>query len=78
MKIKQLLCTHKNNNVVCWHWTHGANGNENRFIEIQLKCNKCGRYYFRYIKNYKKCLEFEKYYKEKKWSNKYKPVFKKR
>lgn len=39
--LSKLFCKHKNNNVICWHWTHGVNSNEIRFLEIQLKCNNC-------------------------------------
>lgn len=45
-----LFCRHKNSEVVCWHWTHGYNDNDIRFLEIELKCKYCGKYFFRYIK----------------------------
>ena len=48
---KRLFCRHKNNEVVCWHWTHGWSTSELRFIEIQLKCNNCGKYHFMDIRD---------------------------
>lgn len=46
IKLKRLLCKHNNENeVVCWHWTHGINDNEIRSVEVQLKCNDCGKYH---------------------------------
>ena len=77
MKIKQLLCIHKDNDVVCWHWTHGLNGNDDLFLEVQFKCKKCGRYFFRYINDRNECFSFIELNKDKQWSNKCKPVFKK-
>lgn len=74
MKFNKIFCRHKNGEVVCWHWTHGINANEIRFLEIQLKCVKCGRYYFRYIRNWEKCEEFISKHKDKQWSKKCKPV----
>ena len=32
--LKKIFCRHKNNEIVCWHWTHGQNANEIRFLEI--------------------------------------------
>lgn len=49
-RIMDLFCRHKNSEVVCWHWTHGYNDNDIRFLEIELKCKYCGKYFFRYIK----------------------------
>lgn len=46
------LCKHKESEVICWHWTHGPNGNEIRYLEIQRKCKKCGKLFFRYIKKW--------------------------
>ena len=51
--LRKILCKHKNSEVICWHWTHGPNGNDIRFLEIQriyaeawLECmrseGKCG------------------------------------
>lgn len=74
MNLKQILCRHKENDVICWHWTHGVNGNEPRFIEIQLKCKNCHKYHFTYIKDRLKCVEFSKRYSEKEWSDKCKPM----
>ena len=53
-RIMNLFCRHKNSEVVCWHWSHGYNGNDIRFIEIELKCKDCGKYFFRYIKDWNK------------------------
>ena len=72
--LSKLSCKHKNSEIVCWHWTHGANMNEIRFLEIQLKCNDCGRYYFRYIYDWNKCYKFIDKYKDKEWSDNCKPV----
>ncbi len=30
--IRKLFCKHKNSEVICWHWTHGPNGNDIRFF----------------------------------------------
>lgn len=57
-RIMNLFCRHKNSEVVCWHWSHGYNGNDIRFIEIELKCKDCGKYFFRYIKDWNKCEQF--------------------
>lgn len=56
--LKKLFCRHKKSEVVCWHWTHGPNGNDIRFLEIQRKCPDCGKYFFRYIKNWDECEKF--------------------
>lgn len=77
MNFKKIFCRHKTSEVICWHWTHGPNGNDPRSIEMQLKCNICGKYYFRYIENPIKCIEFSKLYSDKKWSDNCKPVYKK-
>jgi hypothetical protein len=71
---KRLFCRHKNNEVICWHWTHGQNGNEIRFLEIQKRCSDCGKYFLRYIKNWDECEKFTEKYPDKQWSNKCKPV----
>ena len=73
VKLKQLFCIHDlhiNNiddfDVVCWHWTHGPSPNNYPlFIQMQLKCKKCGDYYFRCIFNRKLCDHFAEYYKDK-------------
>lgn len=75
IKPKKLFCRHKNNNeVVCWHWTHGWNTNEIRFLEIQLRCNDCGKYHFAYIKDWNECYEFIDKFKDKEWSDTCHPV----
>lgn len=74
--IKKLFCKHRNSEVVCWHWTHGQNANEIRFLEIQKKCNECGKYYFSYIKDWNKCEEFISKYPDKQWSDICKPEHK--
>lgn len=71
--IKRLFCRHKNREVVCWHWTHGLNGNEARYLEIQYKCNDCGKYFFRYITGWDNCKKFISQNMEKAWSNVCKP-----
>lgn len=48
--LKKILCKHKNSEVICWHWTHGPNGNDIRFLEIQRKCTECGKYFFTHKK----------------------------
>ena len=62
--LKKLFCRHRNNSVVCWHWTHGPNANEIRYLEIQLKCNDCGSKIKGngridiYLKDYNTCMKF--------------------
>jgi hypothetical protein len=72
--IKKLFCKHKNSEVICWHWTHGPNGNDIRYLEIQRKCSDCGRFFFSYIENRNDCEKFVSKYPDKQWSNKCKPV----
>jgi hypothetical protein len=72
--LKKMFCKHKNHEVVCWHWTHGETTNEIRFIEIQYKCKDCGKYYFRYLKNWVVCEHFAENHKGKQWSDDCKPV----
>lgn len=72
--LKKLFCKHKNNEVVCWHWTHGDSGMEIRFVEAQLKCNDCGKYHFLHIYDWDKCDEFIAKHKDKRWSETCKPV----
>ena len=78
---KRLFCKHKNSEVVCWHWTHGFITNKGMTtltssignIEVQYKCNDCGKYYFKGIENWEKCREFASKYKDKQWSDTCKP-----
>lgn len=72
--LKKLFCRHKNSEVVCWHWTHGLSTNEYSFIEIQLKCNDCGKYYFADIRDCIKYKNFISKHKDKEWSDTCKPV----
>ena len=72
---QKIFCKHENDSIICWHWTHGQNGNEIRFLEIQKKCNNCGKIYFDYIKNWNRCEAFIKQHHDKEWSNKCKPIF---
>ena len=65
--LKQLFCKHKNSEVIFWHWTHGFNGNEPAFLEVQLKCKDCGKYYYGHIKDHKLCNRFIKAHKDKEW-----------
>lgn len=34
-----------------WHYTHGYNGMEPRFIEIEYRCNDCGKILYRELRN---------------------------
>lgn len=72
--VKKLFCSHKNNEVVCWHWTHGWLDNDPSFLEIQLKCKKCGKYHFLHIRDPREYDWFTTKYADKKWSNTCKPV----
>jgi hypothetical protein len=72
--LRKILCKHKNSEVICWHWTHGSNGNDIRFLEIQRKCTECGKYFFTHIKGRDECNRFVSHYPEKEWSDKCKPV----
>ena len=71
---KKILCKHKNNEVVCWHWVH-ANGMDIRHLEIQFRCKDCGKYFFRHIKDHNECEKFIESHKDKEWSDTCKPVF---
>jgi hypothetical protein len=70
---KKIFCRHKKSEVVCWHWTHGPNGNDIRYLEIQRKCPDCGKYFFTYIKKWDECEKFISNHQEKEWSDKCKP-----
>ena len=72
--IRSCFCKHENSEVICWHWTHGYNTSEIRFLEIQMRCNDCGKYYFVEIRDWNKCYEFIEKYKDKQWSCTCKPV----
>ena len=72
--LRKVFCRHRNSEIVCWHWTHGACGNEISFIGIQLKCNDCGRYYFAEIRDRDDCDRFASEHKDKYWSDTCKPV----
>lgn len=72
--LKKLFCNHKSSEVICWHWTHGPSGNDIRFLEIQRQCNKCGKYYFTYIKNWDECNKFISKYPGREWSDRCKPI----
>lgn len=73
--LKNLFCKHKQEqDVICWHITHGPSNNEPAFLEIQLKCSKCGKYYFRYIKDVEEMNHFINTHKDKQWSDTCKPV----
>lgn len=72
-KIKTLFCLHKNGEVVCWHYVHPNHGYYTTIIEVQLKCDNCGKYYIRYV--YPK--DFEEFVgknKDKQWSDTCKPI----
>jgi hypothetical protein len=72
--VRKLFCEHKNNEVACWHWTHGMNTNEIRFLEVQLRCRNCGEYHFMEIRDWNKCYDFISCYKDKQWYSTCKPV----
>ena len=74
LMLSKLFCKHRNSEIICWHWTHGVSTNEIRFLEIQMKCNDCGKYYFRYIYDWDECYKFTYKYKDKEWSDSCKPV----
>ena len=71
-KIKKIFCLHKDGEVVCWHYVKPLHGYYTTIIEVQLYCNKCHKYYIRYVypENFN---EFVHKYKDKKWSDKCKP-----
>lgn len=69
-----IFCKHKNSEVICWHLTHGYNSNDFSFLEIQFRCNDCGKYYFRYVYDWNECCKFMNKYPDKEWSNSCKPV----
>ncbi len=73
VNLKRLICRHKNNDVICWHWYHGVNGDSPRMLEIQLKCKDCGKYHFANMQNEIKCKLFVEKYRDKQWSNTCKP-----
>ena len=72
--LKKLFCRHKHNEVICWHWTHGFSDNEIRYLEIQLKCNDCEKYYFAHIRDWNECYKFIEKHKDKEWSDTCNPV----
>ena len=63
--LKRLFCKHKNKEMIRWHYTHGYNGMEPRFIEIEYKCNDCGKVFYKYL--YNNMTEFEQKHAEKRW-----------
>lgn len=65
LKLKQLFCKHKDNDVVCWQWTHGASNNEYGHIVAQLECKRCGRLYFAFEKDRRFCDEFASVFSDK-------------
>lgn len=54
--LKRLLCKHHNREMLRWHYTHGYNGMEPLFIEIEYKCNDCGKVFYQEL--HKKMTEF--------------------
>lgn len=72
--LKKIFCRHKNNEIICWHWTHGQTANDIRFLEIQKKCKDCSKYHFSYIKDWNQCDKFIVKYPNKEWSDTCKPV----
>lgn len=71
---EKLFCNHKSSEVICWHWTHGLSGNDIRLLEIQRQCNKCGKYYFTYIKKWDECNKFISKYPDREWPDRCKPI----
>lgn len=63
--LKRLFCRHKISEMLRWHYTHGYNGIEPSFIEVEYKCNDCGKVFYKYLYNNMK--EFEQKYAEKRW-----------
>lgn len=47
--IKRLFCKHKNREMLRWHYTHGYNGMEPLFIEIEYKCKDCEKILYQYL-----------------------------
>ena len=70
--LEKMFCKHKNSEVVCWHWTHSLTST--KIIEVQYKCNDCGKYHFKGIEKWSECREFAAKYKDKQWSDTCKPV----
>lgn len=48
-KIKQWKC-HHTVDVKRWHWTHGPNGNDPAFVEIEYQCEVCNKITYLYLK----------------------------
>lgn len=46
--IKQLHCDHKDVDLIRWHWTHGTNGNDLAFVEIEYCCKECEKTIYLY------------------------------
>lgn len=44
--LKGLFCKHHNREMLRQHYTHGYNGMEPSFIEIEYKCNDCGKVFY--------------------------------
>lgn len=44
--IKKAFCKHKNKEILRWHYTHGYNVMEPTFIEIEYRCNDCGKIFY--------------------------------
>lgn len=73
IKIRNLFCVHRDNDVICWHYIHPNYGYYTTLIEVQLQCKKCGEYHIKYV--YPKDFdEFVNKNKDKQWSNTCKPV----
>lgn len=73
-RIKQLFCRHKTNQVMCWHYTHGDNGNETAHIEVQLQCCRCGKCWIALSRNPEDFEYFKENLMDKYWSDTCKPV----
>lgn len=63
--LKRLFCKHKNREMLRWHYTHGYNGMEPSFIEIEYRCNDCEKIFYRALHNNMK--EFAKKHENKRY-----------
>ena len=45
--LKRLFCKHYYV-ISKWHYTHGANGNNPAFLEVEHICQKCGKKTYSY------------------------------
>lgn len=43
MKIKQILCTHQNVDIVSWQWDLAETGISQNKLRVAYICNDCGK-----------------------------------